>query len=483
VVVHAPALGSKLDVTRREAGKVKLSWVGCPSHDTTSAAQDSLDASLGVTHDQWRRSCVLSSSDAAAFSTATDAERKRLVESLLGADRLEAGYRSAREAALSASRDVQDAQGALARAKADLAALHQRLDDAKAIRAELGERPECPDDELAAKLRELIGGVEQDLRAAERRLSDVGRGDTVYAERRREAERRLAMLRDHGECPTCGQTVPERVRQEIERQIADLSSKVEEQARNSAAMGEQARMEIQDLRAEASGLRARMDAYTEAKARWDAHEHSRRAVERVAQIEGDASSLSVQASADVDQLEHEVERARSQLALREQVSSVLSPTGVRAHLLSDALASIETVANAWLSQICGKPMKLYLSSYTERASGKVSDSVSMAIEFEGGRRRGYDDLSGGERRRVDVAMCFALAEMAETSLGFRGSTIWCDETFDALDEQGISAALSVIEQLAETRCVVVIAHTASKAVRDVASCCYEVVNGSIRKVA
>ena len=56
------------------------------AYTTTTKAQAALEALIGP-FDVWRRSHVFSSSDAAHFTLATDAERKRLLEAILGLDR------------------------------------------------------------------------------------------------------------------------------------------------------------------------------------------------------------------------------------------------------------------------------------------------------------------------------------------------------------------------------------------------------------
>jgi DNA repair exonuclease SbcCD ATPase subunit len=138
-------------------------------------------------------------------------------------------------------------------------------------------------------------------------------------------------------------------------------------------------------------------------------------------------------------------------------AKVLSVGGVRSHLLIAALTGLESVANRWLEQIVGSGLSLRLAPYAEKADGGVKDAI--AIEIEGaGNGYGYKATSGGERRRIDVALLLAMMEVAGTLYGGDDGTLFFDEVFDALDEDGVEGVCSALESLSEERCVMVITH-------------------------
>ena len=81
----------------------------------------------------------------------------------------------------------------------------------------------------------------------------------------------------------------------------------------------------------------------------------------------------------------------------------------------------------------------------------------MEVEGAGGGH-GYKASSGGERKRIDIAVMLALGDIARRLRGEKGSTLFFDEAFDALDEQGLAAVVGVLRELAQDRAVVVISH-------------------------
>jgi DNA repair exonuclease SbcCD ATPase subunit len=127
---------------------------------------------------------------------------------------------------------------------------------------------------------------------------------------------------------------------------------------------------------------------------------------------------------------------------------VLGLRGVRSSMLAKLLGSLENAANSWLERVAGKGMRLELKSYSENKSGGVSDAISLQVHGAG-QGHGYQACSGGERRRIDIALLLAFAGKG---------TLFLDECLDALDIAGIEAVASVCEDLAAERCVVLITH-------------------------
>jgi DNA repair exonuclease SbcCD ATPase subunit len=147
-------------------------------------------------------------------------------------------------------------------------------------------------------------------------------------------------------------------------------------------------------------------------------------------------------------------QARSTAEL-DAVDTVLGLRGVRAHLLGRALGGIEAQAQAWLARLGG--LGLSLKPYAEKADGGIADSISLEV---GGRP--YRAASGGERRRVDVALMLALAETASGAErgGMAPDVLLFDEVLDALDADGAAAVGAAIQSLALDRAVLVITHSA-----------------------
>lgn len=71
----------------------------------------------------------------------------------------------------------------------------------------------------------------------------------------------------------------------------------------------------------------------------------------------------------------------------------------------------------------------------------------------------YENLSGGERQKVDLIVQFAMRDMLMTSLGFSSNLLVLDEVFDNLDSQGSSSLIEMItSELSDIESVYIITH-------------------------
>jgi len=143
------------------------------------------------------------------------------------------------------------------------------------------------------------------------------------------------------------------------------------------------------------------------------------------------------------------------MAHMDAVEQVLGLRGVRAQVLDHSLKALEQQANAWLDRMPTErgPLQISLTGSTTQKSGSVVDSISLKVHG-----RPYASCSGGERRRVDVALLLALRELAVAAHGRDGSLL-CDEVFDALDAQGQTDVAAALGEMAQDRMVLVVTHS------------------------
>ena len=83
-----------------------------------------------------------------------------------------------------------------------------------------------------------------------------------------------------------------------------------------------------------------------------------------------------------------------------------------------------------------------------------SKAFSIKITDLNGVEKTYQSLSGGERKRVDIIVSFALHDILNKSV----SIMVVDELFEGLDEQGQDIAMNLIRMKAEQQAVYIITH-------------------------
>jgi DNA repair exonuclease SbcCD ATPase subunit len=176
----------------------------------------------------WQRTRLFDNDLTARFGTSTDGDRKKLVEQLLGFEKLEAGLRRVRE----------DARGA----ESELTLLQRQVD---ALKSALDAHPAPVADVDAGRLREL----EQRAVHAEEHAAALARQSGADASAVIHAEKALTQLQG-GRCPLCGAD---------SRQPAEAYREQAQRARRERSEAEAklraARSEVEGVRAELGKLR------------------------------------------------------------------------------------------------------------------------------------------------------------------------------------------------------------------------------------
>lgn len=444
--------GIKATRKRSKAGSSKLDWneIGQDAiiYETTSKAQAGLEALIG-SYDVWRRTCVLSSVDSAAFSLARDSDRKRLLEEFLGLGlfdtALEACRKDKKEAQAKAAKAEKErtevnlqlrfAQDKLNTAKMELAALAP-VEELESVR-EQGK-------DLAAKVED----IKQQLREADvRRMAATKQKAAIGAVMQAE-KARLDRMKDDT-CITCGQNVVD-VRNHLKAEVHRLRSQTLVELST-------VELELEALAQMIPLLEKDLQTYTNQlnnlRAEYKLMEYATRQRAGLAQKVLDCQNEVATWQAKADALSadnHDLE-----VAHLDAVEQVLGLRGVRAQVLEHSLGALEQQANAWLARMPTEhgPLSIALSGSTVQKSGSTVDSISLKVN-----ERPYASCSGGERRRVDVALLLSLRELAVAAHGRDGSLL-CDEVFDALDAQGQADVAAALAEMSADRMVLVVTHS------------------------
>ncbi len=469
------------DIKRSITAKgTKKTLVGEASADTNTKTNGWIDLDL----DLWRRTHVLSSADAGHFSIATDAQRKDMIEQMLGLSLFDRAYATCAEDQSSLRDELARATAMLGEARLELRQAEQRLAEWRA--PEPFEPEPAPEEAPEPDLVELgawraeLESIRLSQRGVHERLAVHAPSDLLEKRYWLQAELEQAHMRGlvaaSGECPTCGTRLGEGSafahqdhEGDLKQQLDQLNATIREQTKAATRASERARAELGQLDerwgllqrqvAQAEAQLAQRERWQELQERW-VHRHearlrshaelAERELARRARLELVRAEYADQAT-DAEALcgalgQQGLELGEAAKALR----------GLRGVVLGRALGGIEAVANGWLSQV-GNRCQVRLKPYTDNKTGGTSDKLSLEIEGYGGGE-GYKACSSGERRRVDTAVLLALAEVAGAAAGRSDGTIWLDEVLDALDAEGRALVAQALADLANTRCIVLITH-------------------------
>lgn len=427
----------KIEVTRGSQRSNKLNWnyIGKPPvvFETPTKGQEALEVELGDML-TWRRTHVFSSSDAALFSGATDAERKRLLEKLIGVAVFD-------DAASHAKKELQNSALQLNNIKYQIGVVNQKIagikEHASSLKSLLAASVGDEDVDLAAVKAEAEAGL-----SARNQLSRE-HGDMLVkisqAKANLDVTRRQGVSHQNGVCYACHQPIPEDTLREQEESLKKASAEL-------VAVEEDCRGRMSEIANEAQAIDDRLrelQAIINRASSSQAESIRAKLAELKADYKTQQEAISV--------LTFDLDMWSESSTVLEHTIRILGVRGVRSSILSKALTSLEELANTYLGWLCSG-VRLGLSAQTELGNGKVQDKIEIRIEGYGGGH-GYKALSGGQRRRVDLSLLLALASLSRS----KGTLIF-DEAFDALDADGVQATCELLNRIAATRPVIVITH-------------------------
>jgi len=457
-------------VTRevRKRRLVQLLLRGSDGKDHAGQTTTETQAKINRLFGDWRRFAatrVFSRELAARFSVATNAERQKLLEGLLGleqftrAEKLAKAEEATRVGKVgNAKNDLNAAGAALTRARDAVkgAAVTEDVGAVRALAGAAAEELEAANvraaraDALAAAARRTWDGARD---ARRRRQEEVARLEKRLRSEEAEAEAAPA----GGECPVCLRPVgPAEVKRVAERRRAICEATEEEIAVIRAELDAGA-ADVEELQEDARSMRLAADEEAQ-----DADAARRKHGELVSRLrvaesqQADAERLRKMVSQDearVERYGHDVLAAQARLKVAEAALRVLGRQGARVRVFAEALKRLEAGTNAVLRRL-GIPAEVKVSGDRQLASGAKVEEVTMQVLVQDGDPGGqYRAASGGERTRVDVAMMLALSRLSRDT----GLQVF-DEVFDPLDDEGIELVADLLVEMARSRQVVVITH-------------------------
>lgn len=257
-------------------------------------------------------------------------------------------------------------------------------------------------------------------------------------------------------CPTCGQKLPNVVKPDTRQKEADLAC-----AKNSLANTLE---EIKQNNAEYSRVKKEIeDKFIEATAK---------AKEEISKLNIDKNSYSISSlSFDITSLSNKITALEKDKESREQkIKDCLEKISFLENKLKeidDIIIGVETRKKR-LSTHSGIVSKMntfikrdfrgillsnsinYINKKAKEYSSKIFNTDEIEFKLDGNNidisfcNKEYENLSGGEKQRIDLITQFAIRDMISKNLGFSSNILFLDEITDNLDADSCDRVINFI---------------------------------------
>ena len=252
--------------------------------------------------------------------------------------------------------------------------------------------------------------------------------------------KRIGQIKDV--CPTCGQKIPNVVKPSTSDQEAQISA-LEYSLNGVCSDIENVKMLYENrLRMITDESNSRKNAVTDSanKIKKQIDEKKSVRTELASKLSPITSALNA-ANVDLDTEEIDVNQ---RLEIINKFDTIVK-RDFRGYLLRNVIDYIDRKAKEYSKDVFGTE----LLSFT-------LDSNNIKISYD---NKQYENLSGGERQKIDIIIQFALRDMLCQYLGFSSNIIVIDECFDNLDSTGSQKIINMISsKLKDVESVFVVTH-------------------------
>lgn len=151
-----------------------------------------------------------------------------------------------------------------------------------------------------------------------------------------------------------------------------------------------------------------------------------------------------------------IELLDGEININKTLSNIYSPTGAQAYVLDSVVDSFNEIVQSYIDKMSPN-MTYSLNSYKENSKGDVVAKFSESL-VKNGIEVSIGSLSGGELRGLSLCVDFALIDILEKQFSINLNPIILDEPFDGLDFRGREIVISLLEQIAANRQILVVDH-------------------------
>jgi len=320
-------------------------------------------------------------------------------------------------------------------ARTALPALEERLQQLQS------EQPWAEDERRLKVLQAQTAGDEETARLREiaEQRKEVAYASKEHAEAKRQAGRLQELQQalrgvERAEAQMVEvQANLEAIQAEV-KQIAERKAALEKELgtqRNWDAMLAQVERSIKEARSAIGDLQARTQSLRQERGSLE---------ERLRTAE--------QAAKEADELAASLRESERRLQVLKALAQAFGKQGIPALLIEKAVPDLEAVANDVLSVLSDGRMSLELRSQRETKAKTLQETLDIIIADERGSRP-YENFSGGEAMRVDLAVRIALSVLLASRAGARCELLVLDETAAPLDAQGRALFVDCLSKVAD----------------------------------
>ena len=161
-------------------------------------------------------------------------------------------------------------------------------------------------------------------------------------------------------------------------------------------------------------------------------------IEEIKNSKDNVDDLIENVKKEIKESEDKIQKLQKQLLILETAKFVVSEEGVKSYIVKKMLSVLNSQLN------------FYLKTLNAPCTCEFNELFEETIYNSNGKECSYFNFSGGERKRIDIAILFMFQDILKLQTGVSFNISMYDELFDsALDESGVFNVMDVLKDRVE----------------------------------
>ena len=457
--------GKDFEVCRKRSGKKELLVNQRPVSD------ENLVNWLGISYDEFVGSVIFGQGIAKTFANSTDYERKEILSDVLALSKYLRAAELCRERVKETKEKISKIETEAVMTSALVSEKELRLKNAKGkieeytrdlgiLKKELNKDASFLKEMDIITLENKKSALDEAYYTSNSQIAQLRSRIHLRTDRIKELEQSQLDIRNKldQKCPVCLREITQNA---VKNAVLHLNKEIEKIKQENSIDAERIKELEEELKDVEKNRAATQKELEKAKQH---NEKVRTENVKRARLESDIQMLEKVISneeaqigtllEEIQELKTKLEnlnREKEELVKKEQMylfwEEGFGRKGIVNMLIEPAVELLEMRTNYYLSKLSSN-IQVKMSTKTELKSGQVREKLSIQVINPVGAED-YNTASGGEKKRLDVAMIMALRDLIQWQSGANRMDLFvADEVFDSLDENGASRLCELLKEMA-----------------------------------
>lgn len=154
--------------------------------------------------------------------------------------------------------------------------------------------------------------------------------------------------------------------------------------------------------------------------------------------------------AEIENIAQSIKTIDEDLAYLEFCKEAFGPAGVRSFISDDLITVLNDRVEEYLDFLYDGALSINFSSQSTNTKGVISNKISTSITHNG-LDIPIEEISGGENKRIELAVNLAIADVAEEYTGFNTGWRFMDEPFDGICQTAQLKCVNLLKKISEAK--------------------------------